>query len=155
MNSREYDPTLTTPHEEYDPETNFQLPTFRKRGATTEREDTKRARRICAKKDLLELICFEMCSRFRQMTVERCVGCILGLANEHTSFCKKPRREKIEELFDELYATIDNADLKRRWMEKRENAGQEYEDDAFIDTKTLSKNSSWLKKLKTRMDRFM
>ena len=148
----DYDPLLVAPHEEYDPETNFHVPLARKRGATTEREDKKR---ICVKEDLLELISLELCYRFRQKTAERCVGCLLGMDNEHTTFCKKPRKEKIEEIFDELYDSIDNNELKHKLMEKRKTAGQEYSQDMFVDTNTLSKNSAWMRKLKTRMDRYM
>ena len=107
--------------------------------------------------ELLEIYCEQFCEKIPTRLTMNCTGCLFGSdARKDHNVCKMmSRKEKIELVFDDVLNELDDSVLKQLLTEKRWNGSLPYNENLYIEKNVIIKNSNWIKKLKTRIDKFL
>ena len=97
------------------------------------------------KERLLEIICYLFCQQYSTMLKRRCSGCLVGSPNlSMHDICSLPRKERIDHIFRDVFNSIGDEAIK-----------QALGCDEYIAKNVLIKSSSWVRKLKNRIDRYL
>ena len=97
------------------------------------------------KERLLEITCYLFCQQYSTIVKKRCSGCLIGSPDPSMhDICRLPRKERIELIFRDVFNSISEEAIKRALG-----------CDEYIAKDVLIKNSSWVRKLKNRIDRYL
>ena len=107
--------------------------------------------------ELLEIYCEQFCEKIPSRLTMNCTGCLFGSdARKDHNVCKMmSRKEKIELVFDDVLNELDDSVMKQLLAEKRWNGSLPYNENLYIEKNVIIKNSNWIKKLKSRIDKFL
>jgi len=102
---------------------------------------------------MLEIICEQFCVLVKGKAEMRCMGCLLGVGTHDV--CRLSRKERVDLFFNEIMQNMNNETLKKMLTERRWSGTLPYNEKMYIEKEILLKNSSWVKKLKTRIVNYM
>lgn len=103
------------------------------------------------REELLDIYCQFFCIRIPGKVYARCAGC--KQSDTVHDVCRLGRKERIELVFDEILAELDDYTMQCALYERKINSLLPYNDKMYISKSVLLKSSCWVKKLKNKIDK--
>ena len=125
--------------EQYSPVTNFKMDSMF--AINTKKEEKPLRER------LLDIICQLFCQQYPEIVQMQCSGCLIGTPDVSLHhICSLPRKERIELVFKDVFNNINDDAIKQA-------SGCEHSE--YIEKDVLIRNSSWVRKLKNKIDQHL